>query len=76
MEMESTMVAKTNSARRMRKTGPAMALTEYIPITSGPVRELTDADFDKIDARLDELQRYRAEVLASLKALNAEMGVA
>ncbi len=64
------MVARINSARRMRKAEPALALTEYIPITSGPVRELTDADFDKVDARIDQLHREMDEILARLKARN------
>ncbi len=69
------MVNEFKSLRRTTKTRSRPELTEYVPITSGPVRELTDEDFDKIDARIDELQRYGAEVLASLRALNAKMGI-
>jgi hypothetical protein len=66
------MVARTNSASRRRKAGPAVALTEYVPVTSGPARELTDADFDKVDARIDQLHREMQEILARLEARNAK----
>lgn len=71
--MESTMVAKLATTRRPAKTKPAPAMAEYVPIAFGPPREVTDEDFDKIEATLDRILAEKHEQLKWFKAFNAKM---
>ena len=64
--MEPKMVAKHSTINR-----PKHILPGYVPIASGPAREITKQDLDELEARVNQIVKDRRERLKRFKALNA-----